>query len=272
MTRGGRGRRGHARAGDAGAGRGVGLPLLGGHGRQRLGRPASSTRSSGPERPIPSGRVTPAAPRSASRPGLTAAGVGARRRWPAAGAPLAVAVPLAGAVWAYDLWSRTRPPGRPRWPPAGASTCCSARAAGRSAGRVPAAADGGRAHLHGDRAVPARGARRRRPRCRPPRWPATAAVAVAAALPSRPVAAGAALVPGRTGRLVRGTLGEAQLQAAREPHRGQRPGGRRRRASPACRAAGRARPPAPARRSPGCAVAAGRAARRRRLARKVSPT
>jgi 4-hydroxybenzoate polyprenyltransferase len=54
-----------------------------------------------PERPIPSGRVSPAAAFGLSA-GLTAAGLavaglaGGRRA-------LAVAVPLAGAVWAYDL-------------------------------------------------------------------------------------------------------------------------------------------------------------------------
>jgi len=62
-----------------------------------------------PERPVPSGRVSP---RHAVRiaAGLTAAGVviaglaGGRRA-------VAVAVPLAGAVWAYDLWAKNTPAG-----------------------------------------------------------------------------------------------------------------------------------------------------------------
>jgi 4-hydroxybenzoate polyprenyltransferase len=62
-----------------------------------------------PERPIPSGRVSP---RQAllTAAGLTGAGVliaalaGGRRA-------AAVAVPLAGAVWAYDLWAKNSPAG-----------------------------------------------------------------------------------------------------------------------------------------------------------------
>jgi hypothetical protein len=62
-----------------------------------------------PERPVPSGRVSP---RQAllTAAGLTTAGVliaglaGGRRA-------AAVAVPLAGAVWAYDLWAKNTPAG-----------------------------------------------------------------------------------------------------------------------------------------------------------------
>jgi 4-hydroxybenzoate polyprenyltransferase len=62
-----------------------------------------------PERPIPSGRVSPAQA-AAVAGGLTAAGIalaavaGGRRA-------LAVAVPLAGAVWAYDLGAKKTPAG-----------------------------------------------------------------------------------------------------------------------------------------------------------------
>ncbi|AVT33182.1 4-hydroxybenzoate polyprenyltransferase [Plantactinospora sp. BC1] len=62
-----------------------------------------------PERPIPSGRVSPGFALGVSA-GLTAAGIGlaglagGRRA-------LAVAVPLAGAVWAYDLWAKNTPAG-----------------------------------------------------------------------------------------------------------------------------------------------------------------
>lgn len=62
-----------------------------------------------PERPIPSGRVSPAQAVGAAA-GLTAAGLalaalaGGRRA-------LAVALPLAGAVWAYDLVAKGTPAG-----------------------------------------------------------------------------------------------------------------------------------------------------------------
>ncbi|GIG92694.1 SCO3242 family prenyltransferase [Plantactinospora endophytica] len=62
-----------------------------------------------PERPIPSGRVSPGFALGVSA-GLTAAGIGlaglagGRRA-------LAVAVPLAGAVWAYDLRAKNTPAG-----------------------------------------------------------------------------------------------------------------------------------------------------------------
>ena len=59
----------------AGPGRRLGLPLLGRHGRQRLGRPrpgrGGTPRAADPVRP---GHARP--PRSASPPGLTAAGLG----------------------------------------------------------------------------------------------------------------------------------------------------------------------------------------------------
>ncbi|MFE7393411.1 SCO3242 family prenyltransferase [Streptomyces sp. NPDC057582] len=62
-----------------------------------------------PERPIPSGRVSPGTALAVAA-GLTAAGValaglvGGRRA-------LTVAVPLAGAVWAYDLLAKNTPAG-----------------------------------------------------------------------------------------------------------------------------------------------------------------
>jgi hypothetical protein len=69
-----------------------------------------------PERPIPSGRIS-ARHALLTAAGLTAAGVvlaglaGGRRA-------AAVAVPLAGAVWAYDLWAKNTPAG-----PAMMATC-----------------------------------------------------------------------------------------------------------------------------------------------------
>ncbi|HTJ39308.1 MAG TPA: UbiA family prenyltransferase [Dactylosporangium sp.] len=69
-----------------------------------------------PERPIPSGRIAPGTAFGVAA-GLTAAGVavaglaGGRRA-------LALAVPLAGAVWAYDLGLKSTPAG-----PAAMATC-----------------------------------------------------------------------------------------------------------------------------------------------------
>jgi 4-hydroxybenzoate polyprenyltransferase len=86
-----------------------------------------------PERPIPSGRVSP---RQAllTAASLTAAGVctaglaGGRRA-------LAVAVPLAGAVWTYDLWARNTPTG-----PAVMAACRGLDVLlGASGGRMPRA-------------------------------------------------------------------------------------------------------------------------------------
>lgn len=62
-----------------------------------------------PERPIPSGRVPPrtalAVAGTLSAVGLGLAGLAGGRR------ALAVAAPLAGAVWAYDLWLKRTPAG-----------------------------------------------------------------------------------------------------------------------------------------------------------------
>ncbi|MEJ3745150.1 UbiA family prenyltransferase [Actinomycetes bacterium KLBMP 9797] len=62
-----------------------------------------------PERPIPSGRVSPAAALSVAA-GLTAAGVGLAALAGGRRA-LAVALPLAGAVWAYDVVAKPTPAG-----------------------------------------------------------------------------------------------------------------------------------------------------------------
>ncbi|MFV2124999.1 SCO3242 family prenyltransferase [Micromonospora sp. LOL_013] len=62
-----------------------------------------------PQRPIPSGRVTPGAALGVAA-GLTTAGLaltavtGGRRA-------LAVGVPLTAAIWAYDLWAKNTPAG-----------------------------------------------------------------------------------------------------------------------------------------------------------------
>ena len=73
-----------------------------GHGRQRLGRPASWTPWNGRSGRSPAAGSRPAAALGLAA-GLTAAGLGPGRRSRAVAAPLAVAVPLAATVWAYDL-------------------------------------------------------------------------------------------------------------------------------------------------------------------------
>jgi 4-hydroxybenzoate polyprenyltransferase len=61
-----------------------------------------------PHRPLPSGRIRPAAALAAAG-ALTAAGLALAAR--AGGRSLAVAVPLAGTVWAYDLGLKRTPAG-----------------------------------------------------------------------------------------------------------------------------------------------------------------
>ena len=212
-----------------GAGRRLGLLYWAGHGRQRLGRPRAGRRGApGAADPV-SGRVAPATALGVAA-GLTAAGV---------------ALAAAGR----------RPPGRSpsrcRWPARSGRTTCGPRTprrpggdgrlprAGRAARRErrPASAPGGaggadrrRAHVHGHRAVPAGGVRRRpgaagrHPgRHRGGRRGAAAVAAAAGAGPAAPAA-------GRAGRLVRRPLR-------------RRAGPRRRRAR---RAGASARPSAPA--------------------------
>jgi 4-hydroxybenzoate polyprenyltransferase len=138
-----------------------------------------------PERPIPSGRVSPAAALGLSA-GLTVAGLalaglsGGRRS-------LAVAVPLAGAIWAYDLAAKSTPAG-----PAVMAACRGldvllGASPGRPARALPAAATVA-AHTYTVTALSRRevsGADRRLPLAT---LAGTAAVAAAAAAtgPTRP--------------------------------------------------------------------------------------
>ena len=91
-----------------------------------------------PERPIPSGRVSPGAAVGVAV-GLTAAGVALAGR--AAGRRgLAVAVPLVGAIWAYDLWAKNTAAG-----PAVMASCRAldvllGASTGRARAALPAAA------------------------------------------------------------------------------------------------------------------------------------
>ncbi|WP_433832533.1 SCO3242 family prenyltransferase [Actinoplanes sp. CA-015351] len=64
-----------------------------------------------PERPIPSGRVSPAQALAVAA-GLTVAGVGIAALVGGRRAA-AVAVPLAGSVWVYDLWAKNTAAGPP---------------------------------------------------------------------------------------------------------------------------------------------------------------
>ena len=163
-----------------------------------------------PARPIPSGRVRPAAALGLGI-GLTAAGLGLAALSGGRRA-LAVAVPLAGTVWAYDLGTRRAPVGpaamsaaraldvllgaggRPAaLPAAGTVAAHTAVVMGLSAVEVsggPAAARRARAALAG-----------------------TAAVSTLALLPPRrPDPLGAALLAAYAG-----LVGVAQLAAARDP-------------------------------------------------------
>ncbi|MFF5234469.1 SCO3242 family prenyltransferase [Dactylosporangium sp. NPDC000521] len=166
-----------------------------------------------PERPIPSGRVTPGAAFGVAA-GLTAAGVGlaglagGRRA-------LAVAVPLAGAVWAYDLKLKNTPAG-----PAAMAACRALDVLlGASGGRLrsavyPAATVFAhtytvtalsRAEVHGSTpALPAA------------TLAGSAAVAVSAALPSRPVGRWSWIPAALSGWYAK-RYGEAQLKALEKP-------------------------------------------------------
>jgi hypothetical protein len=177
-----------------------------------------------PDRPIPSGRVRPAAALGLAA-GLTAAGLGLA--W-AAGGPrsLAVAVPLAATVWAYDLGVRG-----PALMVAARGLDVLAGAGGRAAA-LPAA---GTVSVHtavvmGLSAAEATGGA---PAARRARWglAGTLGVAALAALPSAvPGAVPAAVPAGGVRRVPRvdalavgllgayaGAVGGAQLAAARDP-------------------------------------------------------
>ena len=166
-----------------------------------------------PHRPIPSGRVRPAAAMALAT-GLTAVGLGAAA---ASGGrrSVAVAVPLAAAVWAYDL-------GRRRFP-AGPATMAGARAldvllgAGGRVSALPAAATVA-AHtavvtaLSGVETTggPA-GARRA--------WAALGGTAAVTALAAVAVPSGGRSSSVGVGLLAAyaGSFGGAQLAAARDP-------------------------------------------------------
>ena len=174
-----------------------------------------------PGRPIPSGRVAPGLALGLAA-GLTAAGVGLA--WLAGGRrAVAVAAPLAAAVWAYDLGAKDTPAG-----PAVMATCraldvCLGAGAGRARRAVPAAAAVG-AHTLLVTAL-SRGEVRGAPPALP--WATLAATAGVAG-----ASAAAALRPGRPGAARRlaalGALaayatgfGRAQLAAARDPAAGR---------------------------------------------------
>nr|BFE72579.1 hypothetical protein GCM10020092_058800 [Actinoplanes digitatis] len=111
-----------------------------------------------PERPIPSGRISaPAALGIAA--GLTAAGLALAARAGGARA-LAVAGPLAAAVWAYDLRLKNTAAG-----PAGMAACRAldvllGASTGNPVRALLSRPRRRRAHVHGHRAVPPRGRRR----------------------------------------------------------------------------------------------------------------
>jgi 4-hydroxybenzoate polyprenyltransferase len=168
-----------------------------------------------PERPIPSGRVTPPQALGVAA-GLTAAGValaalaGGRRA-------LTVALPLAGAVWAYDLRAKNTPAG-----PAVMAACRGLDVLlGASRGRVvralPAALTVA-AHTYTVTALSRRevsGADRTLPAAT---LAGTAAVALSAGLPAARNGGGvAAAVPGALAAWYAAGYGAAQARVAADP-------------------------------------------------------
>ena len=168
-----------------------------------------------PERPIPSGRVTPPQALGVAA-GLTAAGValaalaGGRRA-------LSVALPLAGAVWAYDLRAKNTPAG-----PAVMAACRGLDVLlGASRGRVvralPAALTVA-AHTYTVTALSRRevsGADRALPAAT---LAGTAAVALSAGLPAARNGHGAAAaVPGALAAWYAAGYGAAQVRVAADP-------------------------------------------------------
>jgi 4-hydroxybenzoate polyprenyltransferase len=171
-----------------------------------------------PERPIPSGRVTPRQALGVAA-GLTAAGVvlavlaGGRRA-------LAVALPLAGTVWAYDLRAKNTAAG-----PAVMAACRGldvllGAARGRPVRAVPAALTVA-AHTYtvtalsrrevsgGDRVLPAA------------TLAGTAAVALSAGLPAGHRRDAATAVPGALAAWYAAGYGAAQARVAADPTAGR---------------------------------------------------
>lgn len=166
-----------------------------------------------PDRPIPSGRVSPRFALGLSG-ALTAAGLGVAglaggRR------ALAVAVPLAGTVWAYDLGLKNTPAGPAGMAAARALDVLLGAGAGRLQAAAPAAAVLG-AHTLAVTALSRSEVTGARPRLPRATLGATAMVAVGAGLAGRGRrghrALGAALLA-----VYATTFGRAQLDAVREP-------------------------------------------------------
>ncbi|MDQ7903043.1 UbiA family prenyltransferase [Phytohabitans sp. ZYX-F-186] len=167
-----------------------------------------------PERPIPSGRVTPSQALGVAA-GLTVAGValaalaGGRRA-------LAVALPLAGTVWAYDLRAKNTPAG-----PAVMAACRGldvllGAAPGRVVRALPAALTVA-AHTYTVTALSRRevsGADRALPAAT---LAGTAAVALSAGLPAARNGRGAAAVPGALAAWYAAGYGAAQARVAADP-------------------------------------------------------
>jgi 4-hydroxybenzoate polyprenyltransferase len=163
-----------------------------------------------PERPIPSGRVSPARALAVAT-GLTAAGIGLAA---AAGRDaLRVALPLAAAVWAYDTILKATPAG-----PAGMAACRALdvlMGAGGARAALPAAAAVG-GHTLGVTALSrgeVHGAA-----------PATAAAALAGTALTAAAAAGGRATSARhrlgaltATALYSATVGRAQLAARQDP-------------------------------------------------------
>ncbi len=220
-----------------------------------------------PERPIPSGRIAPGQALAVAA-GLTVAGVAVAR---AAGGrrALTVAVPLAAAVWAYDVKAKNTAAG-----PAVMAACRGldvllGATGGRTARALAGGAAGRRAHVHRHRAVPPGGLRRRPPPA--DRHPGGHRGGDRGRRPAGPATGLACPGAGGAGRLVRRPLrrradpGGGRSVGAAWSARPSVPASRR------CRPCRARSPPARVRLAPGALVAAA-APLARRLTRKVAAT
>src|SRR5262249_8836138 len=172
-----------------------------------------------PARPIPSGRVSPTVALGLAT-GLTAAALGVAGLAGGAGA-LAVAVPLAGAVWAYDVVAKSSPAG-----PAVMAGCRGldvllGASGGRMMRALPAAATVA-AHTYTVTALSRRevdGARRRLPATT---LALTSAIATAAGVPRRSATGrGRARVGAYLAGWYAMQYGRAQARAVVEPSAGR---------------------------------------------------
>ncbi|MEU4689171.1 SCO3242 family prenyltransferase [Actinoplanes sp. NPDC023714] len=163
-----------------------------------------------PERPIPSGRVTPGQALTVAT-GLTAAGVGIAALAGGRRAA-AVAVPLAGAVWTYDLWAKNTAAGPAVMAACRALDVLLGASAGHLRAALPAAATMA-AHTATVTALSRHEVSGGSPRL--PTATLAATTALAATVPRRPVSTAA--TSGALAAWYAAWFGAAQARAAADP-------------------------------------------------------